>query len=351
MAELEVIDDAARWDALTAATGFSPWQQSRAYGLALAAAGHAVGRWRIDVGGATVGCVQAVGRLAAGGRIGVWHALGGPMWRPGVGAVTKRAGLDALSAELGGRLRPVLVTPALAVARTPMPADAGGRRFMTGYTTALLPVAASAERQAARLHAGWRGALKRGLGAGLEIACRDARSDLLGLDAALARHEDERRRRGYGAQPTALVAAAARRGPALLATASGTEGPAAFMLVFLHGASATYQVGWTGVAGRAACAHHRLLWTVLAELRARRVRLLDLGGLNVPAGIAYFKLAAGALPRTFAGTYLLRARLTARARCPSRESRASSRADSSAGRHDRPAAARTSSACRAGSAG
>ena len=180
MAELEVIDDAARWDALTAATGFSPWQQSRAYGLALAAAGHAVGRWRIDVGGATVGCVQAVGRLAAGGRIGVWHALGGPMWRPGVGAVTKRAGLDALSAELGGRLRPILVTPALAAARTPVPADAGGRRLMTGYTTALLPVAASAERQAARFHAGWRGALKRGLGAGLEIACRDARSDLAG---------------------------------------------------------------------------------------------------------------------------------------------------------------------------
>jgi hypothetical protein len=350
--ELESIDDAARWDALLAGVGFSPWQQSRAYGAALAHAGRPVRRLRLAARGETLGVVQTVGRLAAGGRVGLWHALGGPLWRPGVATAAKVAALGALERELAGPWRRLVVTPALPPARTAAALEtAGMRRVMTGYTTAVLPIAATAERQAARLHASWRRALRRSPEPPLPVSCRDARADPAGLDAALALHARERRRRGYAAVSRELVAAAARRGPALLATADGAAGPAAFVLVFVHGATATYEVGWTSAAGRAAHAHHRLLWTIVERLRERGVRLLDLGGLDLPAGIVRFKLASGALPRTYAGSYLAGAGLTAPARCPSRGSRASSRAGSSAERPAPPSAARRWSACRVAPAG
>jgi hypothetical protein len=350
--ELEAVDDAGRWDALLAQMGFSPWQQSRAYGAALARGGRRVVRLGLDRGGDTVGVVQVVGSLALGGRCGVWHALGGPLWRPGLSAAAQCAALRALDHHLSGPLRRLLVTPALPPTRTGAALEgAGMRRVVTGFTTAVLPVAASSERQAARLRPGWRAALRRSFAAGTTVACREARADPHRLDAALALHEQERRRRGYAAVSAAVVAHAARRGPALLATATSEAGLDAFVLVFVHGATATYQVGWTTAAGRATCAHHRLLWTVLTELRDRGVRFLDLGGLNLPAGIVGFKLATGAVPRTFAGTYLAGAGLRARARCPSRESPANSRAGSSAGRLAPPSAARRSSACPAAPAG
>jgi len=350
--DLETIDDAARWNALLVEMGFSPWQQSRAYGAALARAGRRVVRFRLDRAGRTLGVVQAVGSLSVSGHCGVWHALGGPLWRPGVATAEKCAGLRAIEGRLAGPLRLLLLTPALSSARTGAALEgAGMRRVLTGYTTAVLPVAASSDRQAARLRSGWRSALRQSFEAEATIGCRDARADLPLLDAALARHEHERRRRGYAAVSREVVAAAARRGPALLATARSAAGLDAFMLVFVHGAAATYQVGWTSAAGRATCAHHRLLWSILTELRGRDVRFLDLGGLNLPPGIVRFKLATGAVPRTFAGTYLAGAGLRARARCPSRGSRASSRAGSSAERSAPTSAARRWSACRAATAG
>ncbi|NBB71498.1 MAG: GNAT family N-acetyltransferase [Alphaproteobacteria bacterium] len=350
--ELESIDDAARWDALLAGVGYSPWQQSRAYGAALAHAGRPVRRLRLAARGETLGVVQAVGRLAAGGRVGLWHALGGPLWSPGVAIADKSAGLAALERHLAGPWRRLVVTPALPAARTAAALEAAGmRRVMTGYTTAVLPIDASPQRQAARLQPNWRRLLQRARNPAAMPRCRDARADPAGLDAALALHERERRRRGYAAVSHELVAAAARRGPALLATVDGPDGPTASMLVFVHGATATYQVGWTSPAGRAAHAHHRLLWTILASLRERGVRLLDLGGLDLPAGIVHFKLATGALPRTFTGSYLAGAGLMVPARCPSRGSRASSRADSSGERRAPTSAARRWWACRAATAG
>jgi hypothetical protein len=259
----------------------------------------------------------------------------------------KVCALRALARHLAHPLRPLLLTPALPPPRArPAFARAAMPRMMTGYTTAIMPIAATAERQAARLRASRRRTLAVFDEDRTRIACIDARSDLPALDACLERHEEERRRRGYAMVGREVTAAAARRGPTLLATARGADGLVAFVLVFVHGATATWQVGWTSPAGRTVCAHHRLLWAVSVALGRRGVRLLDLGGLNVPAGIVHFKLASGAVPRTFVGTYLARAGLTARARCPNRGSPASSREGSSAERRGPPSAARTSSACR-----
>jgi hypothetical protein len=304
--ELERVDDRARWDALLAGAGYSPWQQSWAYGAALARRGREVLRLRVEADGRTVGLVQTVGRLMLRGRLGCRHALGGPLWYPGVDAGLAASALLAMKARLGGPARPFVATPALTAARSAKALDVAGMRcVLTGFTTAVLPIASTPQRQWTRLRSSWRHALGPAATVGsLALASRDPRTDPLALDAVLARHEAERRRRGYATVPTGLVADAARRGPCVLATASRDEGLEAFMLFFRHGATATYQVGWTSPLGREERAHQRLLWMALPRLRADGVRLLDLGGLNLPAGIVRFKLASGAVPRTFAGTYV-----------------------------------------------
>ena len=69
----------------------------------------------------------------------------------------------------------------------------------------------------------------------------------------------------------------------------------AAILVFLHGSSATYQVGWTTGAGRKLGAHHQLLWRAVVQLKERGVLDFDLGGINDDgaAGVKKFKQGLG----------------------------------------------------------
>ena len=87
---------------------------------------------------------------------------------------------------------------------------------------------------------------------------------------------------------------------------AGRERVAAMMFL-IHGASATYHIGWTSEAGRDAYAHNLILWKAIEELKARGIQQLDLGGVNTirSAGVARFKLRTGGKLVTLAGSYLL----------------------------------------------
>jgi lipid II:glycine glycyltransferase (peptidoglycan interpeptide bridge formation enzyme) len=76
------------------------------------------------------------------------------------------------------------------------------------------------------------------------------------------------------------------------------------MLFLTHGRTAIYQTGWSNGNGRRGRVHHRALWGAIERLRDAGLHWLDLGGLNVPAGIVRFKLGSGATPVTFAGTFV-----------------------------------------------
>jgi len=80
----------------------------------------------------------------------------------------------------------------------------------------------------------------------------------------------------------------------------------AAMMFLIHGEAATYQVGWTSDQGRELTAHHLILWRAIEELRERRIRVLDLGGVNTirSAGVARFKMRTGGKVLTLAGTYI-----------------------------------------------
>ncbi len=301
--DLVPVTDAAWWERGLARAPTSLWQQSWAYGSAARQYGRTVDRFEIRVEGAQIGLVQTIGRLAFGGRVGLRHALGGPVWRPAAPPFARAQALRALKRQLGGPGRLLLVTPDRCDQEEGMLERAGLRRVMTGYTTARLEVATDPDRQCAGLRKSWRYVLRHPP-RDLEPRVIAAGSDPCALDAALAEVERTRRARGYGAVALPIVRRAARDGKALLALGSVGDTVEAVMLIVRHGSAATYQSGWSSREGRRLRAHEHLLWSALGALRQQGVRMLDLGGLDVPAGIRAFKLATGAVPVTLPGTYL-----------------------------------------------
>ncbi|HEX8374560.1 MAG TPA: GNAT family N-acetyltransferase, partial [Geminicoccaceae bacterium] len=185
----------------------------------------------------------------------------------------------------------------------------GRRPFVTPYATGWVDLAPDEAGLRAGLHGKWRNQLRRAERAGLRVA------EVAGGEALawlLRENEAYRRRVGYqGPRPTflAALATAAGSGRVLLAlVASDGPTPVAGVLLVRHGASATYEVGFTSARGRELSATHLLLWHALLESKRRGVRWLDLGGLNTDKapGIARFKLGLGAEVVTLAGTFVLR---------------------------------------------
>ncbi|MFW5834242.1 MAG: GNAT family N-acetyltransferase [Pseudomonadota bacterium] len=300
------LDDRARWDALAAKAGHVQVQQGWAYGEVLARRGARVERLGLFEAGQCVGVVQLVGRRPLGGPFRLWHGLGGPLWLRSDDPHAGIAVLGLLRRRYGWRRAGLLLlTPASgdAAMEARRLEAAGFRRAMTGYTTARLDLAAPLADLQRCLVPAWRRELRRGEVA-LTFEWSDPRADPATLDVLLEREAGERRRRGYAALPAAVVREVARASGGLLASARRDGRLVAAMLFLRHGRTAVYQTGWSDGDGRRGRAHHRALWGTIERLQEAGVRWLDLGGLNLPAGIVRFKLGCGATPVTFAGTFV-----------------------------------------------
>lgn len=143
----------------------------------------------------------------------------------------------------------------------------------------------------ARLRAGlagkWRNALSGSEGLALRQGGEAARN------ALLARCAEQARQRGYRGLPEAFLHAWPGRS-LLLHHSPGGE-MAAAMLFLIHAGAATYHLGWTSPAGRAAGAHRAMLWQAALHLRDTGVVRLDLGAVDTGnPGLARFKLGTGA---------------------------------------------------------
>ncbi len=77
----------------------------------------------------------------------------------------------------------------------------------------------------------------------------------------------------------------------LIGTALLDDKPIAAILLFNHGSSSTYQIGYTSNLGRSNNAHHLLLWLTIKELKERNINDFDLGGINGESakGVKAFK--------------------------------------------------------------
>ena len=186
----------------------------------------------------------------------------------------------------------------------------GFRAILTPQHVAELDLRPPADRRLATQHGKWRNRLRHAERAGLQVDHRpfDAAKDLqlLDLDAAQQRHK------GYRALPRAFTLAWAAANPedTRLFLARSCGGMISFMLMLLHAPTASYHIGWTGSAGRAASAHHLLLWSAAAWLADHGYGRLDLGPIDTESapGLARFKIGSGALVRPLGPTMLRLAR-------------------------------------------
>ncbi|MBP5856789.1 GNAT family N-acetyltransferase [Marivibrio halodurans] len=181
--------------------------------------------------------------------------------------------------------------------------EAGFIHVKTGYSSAWLDIAPNARLLRRGLRGNFRNQLSRAEEAPLTIE----EGDDAVRDWLIARHAEHRHGGRYGGPAPALLRAVPlEEMRVLIARAEGMDTPVAGTLFLRHGASATYEVGWTSEAGRAHHAHNLLLWRGILMLKRDGIRRLDLGGLDEveAGGAAHFKHGLGGEPFTLAGTYV-----------------------------------------------
>lgn len=298
------------WDAAHAAAA-ATYQQDWAYGVALKAASPGVEVLRAAVrrgDGAIVALAQIVARpFALVGRFAL--CTHGPVWVGEVSAEEKRETYDLLRKSLPQRWPRLLVlTPDEAVG------PKGLSRVMTGDATVLVDLTRDEAALRSDMESSWRNKLNKA-----------ERSDLVVQKAGtkpaqyrwlLEAEAKQRQKRGYRAMPLEMTekwqdakadGAGGDKGAGIAVfRADIKRDAAAGMLFLIHGSRATYHVGWTSEEGRANAAHNLILWTAMKELKARGVKVLDLGGVNTQsgAGIARFKLETGGKVLVRAGAYV-----------------------------------------------
>ncbi|MCO8146874.1 GNAT family N-acetyltransferase [Rhodovulum tesquicola] len=269
-----------------------PMQQHPTHGAVCAALGRSV-RW-LDwhERGKVLGSAQVLSRnWSLVGRVALISR--GPVFAPDLPEGALRDAHAALINGLRADHRGVIVTPEPVAGVDPV---AGGPwlSMMTGGHVARLSLGPDACTLRAGLHQKWRNRLRRAESAGLTLAEAPLPDDpahwLLREEAAQARA------RRYGRLPPAYALAWARAGETLLVSAHAGGRPVAGMLFLIHPPWASYHLGWTSAAGRAANAHNLIMWRAILALKAQGITALELGLLdteNAP-DLARFKLGTGA---------------------------------------------------------
>jgi hypothetical protein len=299
--------DPAEWDQQHALHA-GALQQDWAYGSTMKMLGVPVLRASVLDDGVRVAQAQFIVR-----RWGNWAAIAlcsrGPVWLHPLLPEQKQAVYRLMKKTLPLKgLRWMLVTP------EESQAQAVGlpfwRRVMTPYSTVVLDLSQDLEALRLGFEAKWRNRLVAAENSALKVQRTGLK---FGQYRWLLDHEQSQREiRGLAGLPIPFFEpyAQSRKSPAknvFGVRADLNQDRVAGMLFLIHGASATYQVGWSNDEGRQHNAHNLLLWDAIQALKERGVRQLDLGGVNTQrsAGIARFKIGTGGEVRTLSGTYLL----------------------------------------------
>lgn len=250
---------------MPAMDAFLPFQQSPVYAAAAQASGAQV-RWLGDVLAVERGPLRLVSRVAGLDGAGVRRLA---RW-PGV----------------------TVVTPEAAVAGF-------------GLVPLVTPLHHAVWRLEGDLRAGMAGKWRNRL-VSAEVSVRVRRGDAGTLDGLIREEATQRRARRYRALPEGFARAL---DPDALRLWEWREGGtmAAAMCFVVHGATASYHLGWASPAAKSAGVHGVMLTRAAEGLQAEGVRWLDLGSVDTEAapGLARFKLGTGAELRRLGATCLV----------------------------------------------
>ena len=276
--------------------------QSFAYGRAMAILNHqSLRQGVIKINGQEAGLVQV---LEAGI---LWDAVQGvlldrgPLWFKGFGGILDfEAFLKAFSKEYPKRFgRRIRFIPEVkqSTAAVQVMKDYGYRvASQRGYQTIWLDLSRDLEVLRQNLKSKWRNVLKKAEKQNLEVIWSDKGEHFAWLINHYAADKAVRGYDGPSPKTISILAKEFSRGQNMLIGTALLDGePIAAILLFNHGSSATYQIGFTSDIGREKCAHHLLLWRAIIELKERDINDFDLGGINeeTAKGVKLFKEGLG----------------------------------------------------------
>jgi hypothetical protein len=183
---------------------------------------------------------------------------------------------------------------------------AGFRRIMTHAHVAELDLTTTPQARQSTMKPKWRNAWRYAQNSNLRVI--EARYDAIDHAWLLKQDQANQRAKRFRSMPHALVNAYATSQPQSVRVLAGyvQDTPIAAMLFLLHGAVATYHIGWTDAVGRSLNAHHRMIITAADLFAERGCSRLDLGSIdteNAP-GLARFKIGTGAGVRPLGGTWV-----------------------------------------------
>ncbi|MDH5723281.1 MAG: peptidoglycan bridge formation glycyltransferase FemA/FemB family protein [Alphaproteobacteria bacterium] len=163
------------------------------------------------------------------------------------------------------------------------------------YKTIWLDIRSDLEALKANLDKKWRNALNKSQKQGLKII---EKQDPNLLAWFLSSYKHDKRERNYQGASLNLLTTLTREfssgKKALTLYALFDETPIAAILIFIHGHSATYQIGYSSDLGRKKNAHNALLWYAIEILKERNICEIDLGGIiGENDGFSKFKRGMG----------------------------------------------------------
>ena len=299
------VASASEWDSACESAPFAAYQQSHAYGEAMAQLGRRIVRARAVRADECLAIAQIEIRKLFG-VLTLAHVMRGPVWTvPDITEAEKIAVVDAIRADL-----PVKGLHAFVVLPEGDGDDflkhAGYKCVFSGYHTAFLDLTPDEDALLAGLNGKWRNRLKAAEKAQMTITPIAKRPEK--YEWLLDKEDDRQRTRGYRAPDAAMTpiyqSIVGKRSIIAFEAKQGTERIGG-MLFLKHGDGATYHVGWASDEGKSVNVHNRLLWHSIKALKKAGVKVLDLGGVNTDfnPGIARFKLGVGARVVSLSGAW------------------------------------------------
>ena len=284
-----------QWQAHLAKVAPSNYLADWGYGQALAEEGlYNPKRGVITKGKKVVALIPASYRSYLGGRFSMTKIFRAPLWVAKLTQIEQAAVYGLIRSEFKKSIRHRLMF------MPELPSTQKNEKFlramgffkiMTGYSSILVDLTLSPDQWLKDMLQRWRYQLNKAHKQNLDI--KEAEVDSDAFEDFLESYKVFKKNTKFSGPSAPFLRALCQNmtGHVSFLQAHDENGPIASILVITHGQTATYLAGITTDAGRQKGGHNILLWRVMHDLKAKGVKKLDLGGVNMKGalGVTRFK--------------------------------------------------------------